>query len=81
MESETETSDAEEMAREAAKAQKEMMAQHRDAATIALFVKMQEVMNGMSSPKDIEYDENGLMKAIGGKPVVRDANGRVARIG
>ena len=78
---ETETSDAEEMAREAANAQKEMMAQHRDAATIALFVKMHEVMNGMNNPKDIEYDENGLMKAIGGKPVVRDANGRVARIG
>jgi len=38
-------------------------------------------MQGMSNPKEIEYDENGLMRAMGGKPITRDQNGRVVRIG
>ena len=76
-----EQSSAEEMARQAAEAQKEMLSQHRDATMVNLFVKMQEVMQGMSNPKEIEYDENGLMRAMGGKPITRDQNGRVVRIG
>ena len=74
-------SEAKETARAAAEAQKEMLSQHRDATMVNLFVKMQEVMQGMSNPKEIEYDENGLMRALGGKPVTRDQQGRVVRIG
>ena len=74
-------SEAKEAARAAAEAQKEMLSQHRDATMVNLFVKMQEVMQGMSNPKEIEYDENGLMRALGGKPITRDQNGRVVRIG
>ena len=74
-------SEAKEAARAAAEAQKEMLSQHRDATMVNLFVKMQEVMQGMSNPKEIEYDENGLMRALGGKPVTRDQQGRVVRIG
>ena len=76
-----EQSSAEEMARQAAEAQKEMLSQHRDATMVNLFVKMQEVMQGMNNPKEVEYDENGLMMALGGKPITRDQNGRVVRIG
>jgi type III secretory pathway component EscR len=76
-----EESDAQEVARQAIEAQKEMLSQHRDATMVNLFVKMQEVMQGMSNPKEIEYDDNGLMVKMGGRPVARDAQGRVVRIG
>jgi hypothetical protein len=76
-----EESDAQEVARQAIEAQKEMLSQHRDATMVNLFVKMQEVMQGMSNPKEIEYDDNGLMVKMGGKPVARDEQGRVVRIG
>lgn len=73
--------EAQEAARAAIEAQKEMLSQHRDATMVNLFVKMQEVMQGMSNPKDIEYDANGLMVKMGGRPVTRDGQGRVVRIG
>lgn len=76
-----EESAAQEAAEAAKKAQQEMMSQARDGAMVNLFVQMQEVMRGMNNPKDIEYDENGLMRALGGKPIMRDANGRVIRVG
>jgi stress response protein SCP2 len=71
-------SDAQEMAREAIKAQQEFA---RDQMMSGIFQKIEEVMGHMTSPKDIEYDDNGLMVKMGGKSVTRDGQGRVVRVG
>lgn len=82
-ENEREDSDAKEAAQEAMRAQQEMQANARDGAVMSIFVQMQEFMNKMQSgegPKDIEYDDNGLMRSFGGKQIIRDGNGRPVRI-
>lgn len=73
---------------EAAEAQQEMERQmqgQRDAMMVQAFNEMrgmlEDIKRSSETPKDVEYDENGLIKAIGGKPVTRDDSGRVRRIG
>lgn len=57
----------------------------RDAALVEMRNEMRQMMQAMmdaqNTPKDVEYDDNGLIKAIGGRPVSRDESGRVRRIG
>jgi hypothetical protein len=72
-----EEQDANEAARQAIEARNIMESQMRDSVIAHIY----ERINEMSGPKSIEYDENGLMKAMGGKPVARDADGRVIQVG
>lgn len=69
--------DANEAARQAIEARNIMESQMRDSVIAHIY----ERINEMNGPKVMEYDENGLMKSMGGKPVVRDADGRVIQVG
>lgn len=69
--------EANEAARQAIEAQRVMESQMRDSVIHAIW---QEIQAG-KAPKEIEYDDNGLMRAMGGKPITRDNDGRVTRIG
>lgn len=82
---EKEESDAVEMAKQAQEAQKAMLAEQKDREMISLFSQMSAALKALhdksDAPRSIEYDENGLMKAISGKPIARDAEGRVIQVG
>jgi hypothetical protein len=66
---------------EAEEAKREAQARdhNRDATLAAVLQELRSLKE--SGPKVVEYDEKGLMKSIGGKPVVRDGSGRVRQIG
>ena len=77
--------EADETAQAAAAAQKEMDRQmregNRDAALVQMFNEIRAYMDRDPGPKVVEYDDKGLMRAIGGKAVTRDNSGKVIQIG
>ena len=77
--------EADETAQAAASAQKEMDRQmregSRDAALVQMFNEIRAYMDRDPGPKVVEYDDKGLMRAIGGKAVTRDNSGKVVQIG
>ena len=80
-----EKADADEAAKQAAEAQKqmerEMSAGQRDAAIYNAMQAIMQRLEDKDSPQDVAYDDKGLITRIGKKPVTRDQSGRVVRIG
>jgi len=69
----------------AAAAQEKMEQERREGERDALFIgalnEIRAQVEAANSPRVVEYDDNGLIKSIGGKPVTRDESGRVRQIG